>query len=108
MRARRAGVSLRAPLILLVVLTLTGMAAIVPTGAAARGNHDGDPGTYQPGNGGGPDTGVTGGGGSATVTTDLNLRAGPGTDTAVLTVMPAGAVVEIAGDPENGFYPVNY
>ncbi|HEY7034929.1 MAG TPA: SH3 domain-containing protein [Thermomicrobiales bacterium] len=50
----------------------------------------------------------TGGSGDTTTTTDLNLRAGPSTSDDVLDVMPEGAVVEITGDPENGFYPVRY
>jgi uncharacterized protein YraI len=45
---------------------------------------------------------------SATVTEDLNLRSGPGTSYAVITVMPAGASVEITGDPAGGYYPVSY
>ncbi|MGH2601886.1 MAG: SH3 domain-containing protein, partial [Dehalococcoidia bacterium] len=46
--------------------------------------------------------------GSATVTSALNLRAGPSTGTSVLAVMPSGATVEILGDPRSGFYPVRY
>ena len=44
----------------------------------------------------------------ATATTDLNLRAGPSVDAAVLLVMPAGSVVTLAGDPSNGYVPVSY
>ncbi len=43
------------------------------------------------------------GGGSATTTTALNLRAGPSTADQVLVVMPAGASVELSGDQQNGF-----
>ncbi len=50
----------------------------------------------------------SGSGGSAVTTTNLNLRAGPSTSDAVIVVMPAGATVEITGDPRNGFYPVTY
>lgn len=46
--------------------------------------------------------------GTATVTTGLNLRGGPGTSYAVVTVMPAGATVELRGDPQNNFYPLSY
>ena len=46
--------------------------------------------------------------GSATVTERLNLRQGPSTSYAVITVMPVGATVELRGDPQNGFYPLSY
>ncbi len=46
--------------------------------------------------------------GSATVTSDLNLRAGPSTSDGVLAVMPEGAVVSLTGDSENGFLSVSY
>jgi uncharacterized protein YraI len=42
----------------------------------------------------------------APVTTGLNLRAGPSTESEILTVMPAGATVAVTGGPENGFYSV--
>ncbi len=45
---------------------------------------------------------------TATTTTALNLRSGPGTSYGVLTVMPAGAAVTLDGDARNGFYPVLY
>ncbi len=45
---------------------------------------------------------------TATTTTALNLRSGPGTSYGVLTVIPAGAVVTVDGDPRNGFSPVLY
>jgi uncharacterized protein YraI len=54
------------------------------------------------------DTGGVSGAETATTTDRLNLRAGPSTDEAVLTVMPVGATVTILGDSENGFYPVGY
>lgn len=38
----------------------------------------------------------------------LNLRVGPGLDYAVALVMPDGAAVELRGEPQNNFYPVNY
>jgi uncharacterized protein YraI len=44
----------------------------------------------------------------ATTTDDLNLRSGPGLGYAVLLVMPAGAGVDVTGDPDGGFYPVTY
>jgi len=54
-------------------------------------------------NGGGETTPRT-----ATTTTGLNLRAGPGTDTAILTVIPAGATVILSGSESAGFLPVQY
>jgi uncharacterized protein YraI len=64
-------------------------------------------GAYLDTDGGGDDGGSSDG--TATVIDGaLNLRAGPSTGDAVLTVMPDGATVEIRGDPENGFYPVRY
>ena len=38
----------------------------------------------------------------------LNLRSGPGLENPVLLVMPVGATVAVAGDPDNGSYPVAY
>jgi uncharacterized protein YraI len=53
-----------------------------------------------------PDAGsVTG---SATTTSDLNLRSGPSTSHQVLIVIPYGAKVNLLGDPQSGFYPVAY
>jgi len=49
-----------------------------------------------------------GSGGTATVTSALNLRAGPSTGDAVLAVMPAGAEVTLTGDAANGFLAVSY
>jgi uncharacterized protein YraI len=46
--------------------------------------------------------------GSATVTSGLNLRTGPGTSYQVQLVMPGGASVEVMGDPQGGFYPLRY
>lgn len=46
--------------------------------------------------------------GSATVTSDLNLRDGPSTSDTVLLVMPAGSSVSITGPGVNGFLPVSY
>jgi hypothetical protein len=120
-RSRGTGVAARLAFVLLVALTLTGLAAITPPGAAARDDHQqdqssgqGDPGAYRPGDaapaGDSADQGVTGndGGAAATVTSDLNLRSGPGLDAAIIAVMPTGSVVQITGDAQNGFYPVNY
>ncbi len=45
---------------------------------------------------------------SATTTTALNLRSGPGTSYPVLRVMPQGATVTVDGDPQNGFYRTVY
>jgi uncharacterized protein YraI len=46
--------------------------------------------------------------GSATTTSDLNLRSGPSTGNSVIMVIPYGATVDLLGDPQNGFYPVAY
>ncbi|MCO5218224.1 MAG: SH3 domain-containing protein [Thermomicrobiales bacterium] len=45
---------------------------------------------------------------AATVTASLNLRSGPGTDSPIILVMPAGAAVSVTGDATNGFYPLTY
>src|SRR5919202_4402403 len=39
---------------------------------------------------------------------ELNLRDGPGLGFRVLAVMPAGASVEVTGDPTEGWYPLLY
>jgi uncharacterized protein YraI len=39
---------------------------------------------------------------------ELNLRGGPGLGYRVLAVMPAGASVEVTGDPTEGWYPLLY
>jgi len=46
--------------------------------------------------------------GSATTTSDLNLRAGPSTGDAILAVMPPGAAVTLMGESTNGFERVTY
>ncbi len=46
--------------------------------------------------------------GAVTTTDDLNLRGEPALNSTILNVLPAGAGVEITGDPVNGFYPVAY
>jgi uncharacterized protein YraI len=48
------------------------------------------------------------GSGLAVTTTALNLRGGPGTNNAVLTVMPGGAQVQLTGTAQSGFYQVVY
>jgi len=45
---------------------------------------------------------------TATTTTALNHRTGPGTNNAVILVMPAGAALTVTGDGANGFLPVTY
>jgi uncharacterized protein YraI len=55
--------------------------------------------------GGSPPSGT---GDTATVTSSLNLRAGASTGSAVLLVMPTGAVVELTGESSNGFLGVIY
>jgi uncharacterized protein YraI len=49
-----------------------------------------------------------GGSGTATVSSALNLRAGPSTSDQVLDVMPGGATVTLAGVNHNGFASVVY
>ena len=46
--------------------------------------------------------------GAATITAPLNLRAGPAASAPVLLVMPAGAVLQPTGAPQDGFYPVAF
>ncbi len=45
---------------------------------------------------------------TAVATAALNLRTGPSTSDAVMTVIPAGATVTVTGAAQNGFYPVTY
>jgi uncharacterized protein YraI len=116
-------------IVVLLALALTAVAMVAPPGVAAETPHGdrhgraggpgGDPGPSGPGGAPGDTAGDpsfdasgdatnTNGGGNATVTSELNLRAGPSTDSDVLAVMPAGSTVEVTGDPENGFYPVSF
>src|SRR5918997_5697791 len=44
----------------------------------------------------------------STVLEELNLRSGPGLGYRVVAVMPAGASVEVTGDPTEGWYPLLY
>lgn len=56
-----------------------------------------------------PDTsGDLGPGVNARTTTRLNLRTEPNTSSAVITTLVIGATVEITGNAQNGFYPVQY
>jgi uncharacterized protein YgiM (DUF1202 family) len=58
-----------------------------------------------------PTGGSTGTVGAATLvaTTDVNLRNGPSTDNAVITVVPTGASVKVVNaTPQNGFYNIDY
>ncbi len=48
------------------------------------------------------------GGGTATVSDDLNLRASASLAATVLSVMPTGATVTLTGDSDNGFTAVRY
>ena len=43
-----------------------------------------------------------------TIANDLELRALPAADAAVVTVIPAGASLSLDGPPQNDFYPVSY
>lgn len=45
---------------------------------------------------------------AATISDDVNLRSGPGLGYRVLTLMPAGATVNVTGDASEGWYPVRY
>jgi hypothetical protein len=121
--AGRIPAGARLGVVLLLVLAVATAVLAAPSVAAAEGRHGNRHGNN--GGSGGSPGGASGGadassdpngaadsaesaGGSATVTTGLNLRAGPSTDSDVLTVMPAGSTVGIGGDPENGFYPVSF
>ncbi|MEJ7838892.1 MAG: SH3 domain-containing protein, partial [Thermomicrobiales bacterium] len=44
---------------------------------------------------------------SPVTTAWVNFRTGPSTSDAVIMVLPDGTSVDVTGDPENGFYPVN-
>lgn len=43
-----------------------------------------------------------------TVTANVNLRSGPGTSYAVITVIPKGGIFTLNAREQNGFYEVNY
>ncbi|HWV23905.1 MAG TPA: SH3 domain-containing protein, partial [Thermomicrobiales bacterium] len=45
---------------------------------------------------------------NAVATDDLNVRSGPATSYAVLTMIPNGGTVKLTGQSSNGFYGVNY
>ncbi len=60
------------------------------------------------GSGGDDPTGGDTAPGSATVTSDLNLRSRSGTDHSIVLVMPAGSTVTVTGESTNGFTPVAY
>lgn len=96
---RRATVPARLVFVVLLAFAVAVCSVAAPSGAAARTKHKASQSASTEG---------VAGGAVRTVTSDLNLREGPSTDTAILAVMPAGATVQIAGDPENGFYPVSY
>lgn len=46
--------------------------------------------------------------GTAVTTSSLNMRAGAGTNFTVLTVMPAGAIVNLTGQSANGFFGITW
>jgi uncharacterized protein YraI len=46
--------------------------------------------------------------GIAITTSEVNLRDGASSESNVLLVLPAGAEVDLLGDPDNGFYPISY
>lgn len=41
-------------------------------------------------------------------TSDVNLRTGPSTDYSIILAIPPATPVTITGDPENGYYPIEY
>jgi uncharacterized protein YraI len=95
-----------------VLLVMPTGAAVDITGSASHGFY---PVVYQGTEGWAYgdylDIGGSGGGsatGAATITSDLNLRAGPGTGEAILAVMPTGAQVNLNGDSANGFLSLSY
>lgn len=76
------------------------------TGASSGSGSDSGSGT-----GSGTDSGTgaaTGSGQTATVTSSLNLRSGPGTNYDVIDVMPAGATVTLTGQSQNDYLSVSY
>lgn len=91
----------RPPSLLLVVL-----AALAACAADPAADVDGDPTTPDAGDDPDPDAPrlrVTGTGADG-----LNLRDGPGTDFAVLAVMPEGTIVVQTGGPTDGFLEVDH
>ena len=46
--------------------------------------------------------------GGAVTSTDVNLRSGAGTDTAILDTLPAGSAVIVTGEAAGGWYPVHH
>ncbi len=46
--------------------------------------------------------------GGAATTTDVNLRSGAGTDTAIMDTLPSGTAVIVEADTGSGWYKVNY
>jgi len=45
---------------------------------------------------------------AATISDDVNLRSGPGLGYRILTILPAGATVNVTGESSEGWYPVRY
>lgn len=86
---------------------LTGAADSGFYGVVYAGQNGWAHGDYLSDSGGGtdPDDGNTG---VAYVDSSLNLRSGPGTDYAILDVMPGGAEVTLTGEEENDFAGVRY
>jgi endonuclease YncB( thermonuclease family) len=44
----------------------------------------------------------------AVAISDVNLRAGSSTDTAILVAVVEGSTVTVLGEPENGFFPIDF
>ena len=46
--------------------------------------------------------------GNAVTTSEVNMRDGASSNANITLVLPAGAALDLLGDPDNGFYPVMY
>ncbi len=106
------------------VLTIVpGGSAIDPTGRTADGyveaawdgttgwidaayvDNAGTASAAQPADGASTETGPSG---TATATTDVNIRSGPSRSAAVVDIVPAGSVVTLTGKRAEGYYSVSY
>jgi len=102
-RPSRTGVGLR--LVAVMAFALATAALIAPSGAAAAEPRR-DASARPPGPVGSPgaDRPVS----NAVVISGHTLRFGPSLESTALDVIPAGSVVAILGEPENGFVPVTF
>ncbi len=95
-------ISARLGIAFLLAFVLASAAIVTPTAAAqdaVEGPRTADDSAAE---------GTTPADGTATVTSDLNLRFLPGLDASILEIMPAGSEVRILGEAENGFVPVTF